>query len=277
MKCAWKELLAILPTWIAVEADRLGKETLQELRLRLGKPPELVMGQKSIRLTRKVTRDDLNFCINIASRYSPWAAQTIAEGFITAPGGHRIGICGEAVVKHGTVTGIRDAQMLCIRVARDFPGIGAKADALSGSILLLGPPGSGKTTLLRDIVRRASGKEAVAVVDERRELFPAAGSFDCGDRLDVLCGCPKAQGIDMVLRTMGPSCIAVDEITAEVDCEALIRAGWCGVRLLATAHAATIRDLNSRPVYKALATKGLFDHVLILSRDKSWRAERMDR
>lgn len=273
MKCAWKELLAVLPPWLSKEADKLGRDSLQELRLRLGKSPELVMGKCSKWLDRQVNRDDLNFCINTASRYSPWAAQTISEGYITAPGGHRIGICGDAVVRNGVIAGIRDAEMLCIRVARDFPGIGEKADGLMGSILLLGPPGSGKTTLLRDMVRRISRQEAVAVVDERGELFPPG--FDSGQRLDVLRGCPKHQGIDMVLRTMGPSCIAVDEITAEADCQALIRAGWCGVRLIATAHAATIRDLQSRPVYQSLVSRRLFDYVLILSRDKSWRAERM--
>ena len=274
MKCAWKELLAVLPPWIAREADTLGRDNLQELRMRLGKPPELVMQGGSRWLEKPVVKDDLNFCINTASRYSPWAAQTISEGYLTAPGGHRIGICGDAVIKNGCVCGIRDVQMLCIRVARDFQGIAAKADRLSGSILVIGPPGSGKTTLLRDMVRRASERETISVVDERGELFPAG--FDIGKRLDVLRGCPKAQGIDMVLRTMGPNCIAVDEITAEADCEALIRAGWCGVRLLATAHAATLRDLKSRPVYKSIVSKQLFDHVLILGRDKSWRTERMD-
>lgn len=276
MKCAWKELLAILPPWLAREVDTPERDSLQELRLRLGKPPELVKQGGSRWLCRMVSKDDLNVVINTASRYSPWAAQTISEGFLTAPGGHRIGICGDVVIKNGSISGIREVQMLCIRVARDFPGIGAKADELSGSILALGPPGSGKTTLLRDLVRRISERETVAVVDERGELFPAESCFENGKSLDVLRGCPKPEGIDMVLRTMGPSCIAVDEITAERDCEALVRAGWCGVRLLATAHAASIQDLRSRPVYQSLTEKKLFDHVLVLSRDKSWHAERMD-
>lgn len=274
MKCAWKELLGILPGWIGAEADKQGRDSLQELRLRCGKPPELVLRGVFHHMTRPVCREDLNFCVNTASRYSPWAAQTMAEGYLTAPGGHRIGICGEAVVKNGTVTGIREVQMLCIRVARDFPGISEGADRLTGSMLLLGPPGSGKTTLLRDLVRRISGRETVAVVDERGEIFPPG--FDTGEHLDVLRGCPKAQGIDMVLRTMGPDTIAVDEITAEGDCEALIRAGWCGVRLLATAHAASIEDLKTRPVYRSLVKTKLFDHILILSRVKTWRVERMD-
>lgn len=275
MKCAWKELLAILPQWLAAETDRLGRETLQELRLRQGHPPELHCTDGSKWLARTVSQQDLTFCINTASKYSPWAAQTISQGYITAPGGHRIGICGEAAIHNGTVSAIRTISSLCIRVARDFPGCGAEAARQHGSILLLGPPGSGKTTLLRDMIRYISKTEPVSVVDERGELFPNH-IFESGVRLDILRGCPKREGIDMVLRAMGPSCIAVDEITAAMDCDALLQAGWCGVRLLATAHASSLRDLNSRPLYRPLLESKLFDHFIVLRRDKTWREERMD-
>lgn len=274
MKCAWQELMAVLPPWMAKELHTPEREALQELRLRLGKPPELIGGSGSRWLNRTVTADDLNFCINTASRYSPWAAQSAAQGYITAPGGHRIGLCGQAVVQGGEMSGIRIPTSLCIRVARDFPGIGEEASRRKGSILLIGPPGSGKTTLLRDIVRQISKSETVAVVDERGELFPEG--MNRGIRMDVISGCPKEWGIDAVLRTMGPEVIAVDEITAEADCDALLRAGWCGVRLLATAHAASVRDLRCRKVYAPLIANRLFDHILVLSRDKSWHEERMD-
>ena len=55
----------------------------------------------------------------------------------------------------------------------------------------------------------------------------------------------------------------------------MIHAGWCGVSLLATAHAASVEDLKNRPVYAPLAQCGLFDTAVILRRDKSWRVERM--
>ena len=91
----------------------------------------------------------------------------------------------------------------------------------------------------------------------------------------MISGCSKTQGIEMVLRTMGPATIAVDEITAESDCDALIRAGWCGVRLIATAHATDISDLHNRPVYRKLWKCGLFNCVLVLQKDKTWTLERM--
>ena len=273
MKCAWKEVLSILPPWLAAEVER--RDMLQELRLRLDSPPELVFPEESQWLRRAVSRADLLFCVNTASRYSPWAAQTMANGYLTAPGGHRIGLCGEAVVNRGVMTGFREITSLCIRVARDFPGIGENAAGLSGSILLIGPPGSGKTTLLRDIVRTISQRETVAVVDEREELFPVEFR-QSAKRMDVLTGCAKVEGIEIALRCMGPSSLAVDEITAEADCEALLRAGWCGVRLLATAHAASLQDLYRRAVYRPLVKAQLFSHVLVLHRDKSWREERME-
>lgn len=277
MRCAWKELLAILPIKMRSEIDLQGRVDLRELRLRSGSPPELVLSSGSQWLTDLVDRDDLLQCINNASRYSPWNAATAAQGYLTAPGGHRIGICGEAVMKDGFMTGFREITSVCIRVARDVTGIAAKAAALSGSILILGAPGWGKTTLLRDLIRQISDKGShVSVVDERGELFPERSGFPRGRSTDVLTGCRKSHGIDTVLRTMGPDAIAMDEITASEDCQSLIRAAYCGVRLLATAHAAEVRDLCRRPVYKPLLDAKIFSTALVLRPDNSYKLERMD-
>ncbi len=272
MKCAWKELLGILPDRLKQETDK-HRDTLQELRLRLGKPVQLKTAKGNFTVSREVTREELSFVVNTACRYSPWTASGAAQGYITAPGGHRIGLCGEAVVQNGTMTGIRTPLSLNIRVARDFPGIAGELAGLKGSVLILGRPGSGKTTLLRDLIRQRSFQETVSVVDERGELFPPG--FDTGDAVDVLTGCPKDRGLDAVIRTMGPDTAAVDEITAEADCRALIRAGWCGVKLLATAHASGKQDLLCRPVYRPLVECKLFDHLVVLQPDKSFRTERM--
>ena len=271
--------MGILPPWLRQQTE--DRDNLQEIRLRKGLPPELIRSEGSQVLLRKITEQDLDFCVNMASRYSPWTAESLAEGYLTAPGGHRIGLCGQAVVRNGTVTAIKNISSLCIRVARDVPGIGKQAALLDGNILVIGAPGAGKTTLLRDIVRTISdrGPGSVAVVDQREELFPESGGVRCfpgGIRTDVLSGCPKPEGIDLVLRCMGPAVIALDEITAEADCSALIRAGWCGVRLLATAHAGSVKDLQSRQIYRKLWESRLFDHVLVMHPDKSWHREGME-
>lgn len=280
MRCAWQTFINLLPVWMREQVDKQGREGLQELRLRLGAPPELVLGNGSVWLQRAVQPEDLRFCVNVASKYSPWAANTASRGFITAPGGHRIGLCGNAVVENGVMTGIRSVTSLCLRVARDFPGIAHKAVCYQGSVLIIGKPGSGKTTLLRDLIRQRSdaGTGSVAVVDEREEIFPCSLNeicFPIGMHTDVLSGCSKAQGIESVLRSMGPDTIAVDEITAQEDCNALLHAGWCGVKLLATAHAGSRNDLYSRSVYRPIVESKLFETLLIMQPDKSWYAERI--
>lgn len=273
MMCAWKELLSVLPQRIRRDVDNLGKESLEELRLRMGAPPELVTGKGSRWLPGNVTREELGFVVNAASRYSPWAAATAAQGYLTATGGHRIGLCGEAVCRNGSFDGIREVSSLCIRVARDFPGVAERAGSIPGSVLILGAPGWGKTTLLRDLIRQRGEQAQTCVVDERGELFPAG--FSRGKRVDVLTGCPKAEGILTVLRTMGPSAIGVDEITEEKDCWALLQAANCGVSLLATAHASSLQDIRRRRIYAPLLDNHVFDTFLVLHRDKSYTVERM--
>lgn len=273
MICAWKELLGILPAWMRTDVDRLGRNSLQELRLRLNDSAELCLKTGQQYLNRNINVDDLNFVINAASKYSPWSAASMAKGYLTAPGGHRIGICGTAVCKDGQVSGIRDISSLCIRVARDFPGIAQTAATLKGSILILGAPGWGKTTLLRDLIRKAAERECVGVIDERGELFPEG--LQKGRRMDVLTGAEKRDGIDRILRTMGPSTIAVDEITAPEDSEALLQASNCGVRLLATAHASSAADFLKRKVYRPLVEYHVFDDLIILRSDKTFFTERM--
>lgn len=280
MICQWQAYLNLIPTRMRKEVDEHGRASLQELRLRVGQAPQLVLQNRSMVLRTETTEDDLKYVINGASQYSPWAAATMSEGYLTGPGGHRIGICGQAIRQTGKVTGIKDPVSLCVRTARDFPGIAGSLRKLQGSVLIIGPPGSGKTTLLRDLIRQraALGNGSVAVVDERGELFPflnGRSAYPVELNTDIMSGTGKEEGIEMVLRTMGPACIAVDEISSERDCIALLKAGWSGVSLLATAHAGNLDELKKRPVYRPVLDMKLFDHIVCLKRDKSWHLERI--
>lgn len=271
MICCWSELLRIVPPKIRSEVNQIGKEDMQELRMRCGQVPELVLSNRSEFLRSDLSPDDLIYSINMASRYSPWVAATSSDGYITAPGGHRLGLCGEGINRGGLLCGIRNISSLCIRVARDFPEMESRIPAYEESILILGAPGWGKTTLLRSVCRRISQRNKLCVVDERGELFPVG--FSRGRKMDVLTGCTKPEGIQMVLRTMGPDYIAVDEITDPGDAEALRQASYCGVKLLATAHASSLLDLRQRPVYRHLLEAHIFSRVILLHSDKSFSPE----
>ncbi len=273
MNCAWKELMAILPPKLRTQIGQTYSDSLQEIRLRIGSPPELVTASGIHFLSGSTSADEISFIVNAASRYSPWSASSMSRGYITAQGGHRIGICGDAVIDNGIMKGFQTIRYLCIRIARDFEGISGPIGTPSGSILILGAPGWGKTTLLRDLIRSISKSKHISVVDERGELFPPG--FSTGMHTDILSNCPKSIGIEMVLRTMGPDYIAVDEVTAQSDCEALLDAAHCGVDLLATVHAGSVQDLINRKLYQNLLNAKVFSTYVIMFRDKSWKVERI--
>lgn len=274
MICAWKQLLSVLPQEISTQVDPLGREELQELRLRVNAPPEMITGSGSVWLRGVVRQEEVNYIVNAASRYSPWCAATAAQGYITAPGGHRIGICGDAVSCGDDRTGsFQNIRSLSIRVARDYPGISGKIPAAGESVLILGAPGWGKSTLLRDLARNIANERIVCVVDERGELFPEG--IARGKRMDVLSGFSKSRGLEMLLRTMGPEYIAMDEITAEEDCASVIGAANCGVRLIATAHASSMRDFEIRNLYRELINRNVFSVIVLLRKDKSYQIERV--
>lgn len=280
MTCAWDSFLRILPHWLRNDVDTMGKAALLELRLRLNQYPTLKFKDKQINLRRKISAEDMCFCINAASKYSPWVAKTAESGFLTASGGHRIGICGDASGLAGSLTDLTGISSLCLRIARDFPGIADPICTFEGSLLIIGKPGCGKTTLLRDLIRQRSERmnECVCVVDERFEIFPKIGKefcFKIGSNTDVLSGCKKNRGIEMLIRSMNPDTIAIDEITAAEDCDALLHSGWCGINLLATAHAGSKSDLMQRPIYRPIIDSHLFETLIVMNNDMSFHIERL--
>ena len=107
----------------------------------------------------------------------------------------------------------------------------------------------------------------VGVVDERSEI---AGSFrgvpgnDVGMRTDVLDGCPKAEGMMMLIRSMSPKVIAVDEIGSSDELAALMTAMHCGCVLLATVHGSSMEELRKKPVLKDMMELKMFERYVVL-------------
>lgn len=266
---------ALLPPELRRAALGLPEEdrtVCEELRLRRGCRASALLDGREYVLegARAVTDSDLYSVLEAATRASLHAAaDQLRRGFIAAPGGVRVGVCGTAVMGAGGMEGIRNVSSLCIRVPRAVPGCadGIWPSLTAGgfrSTLIASPPGGGKTTLLRELIRRLSASGLrVAAADERGEIADAwsgVPGFDLGPCADVLTGMPKAQGAGLLLRAMGPQIIAMDEVADGNDAGALLEAAGCGVRLLATVHGG--RGEAARPLTRRLLDSGAFERLV---------------
>lgn len=246
------------------------RDKVEEFRLRVGRPFCAAGSGKRYTLADAVTRDELDTLLQRATRSSVHTyMEQIRQGFITVPSGHRLGLCGETAAQDGAVANLRAFSSCNLRIARQLVGL---ADGLcrrcypSGfeSTLILAPPGGGKTTLLRDMARILSQSLTVAVADERMEIAACRDGepqFDVG-QCDVMSGGNKSQVMTMLLRSMSPQVIVLDEITCQDDAAALIAASYTGCRFLTTVHACSVQELLLRPVYRLLMEQGIFRQII---------------
>ncbi|ATY84393.1 stage III sporulation protein AA [Kyrpidia spormannii] len=274
-----------------------GLSGIEEIRIRRERPVQVcTKGHEGFltedgRLARSadlgmvISTEELMQIVQGLSQSSLYALEEeLRRGYITLPGGHRVGLAGRAVVAGGRIQTQVDITGLNFRIAKPVVGVSRVLapwliDGMSmpASTLILSPPQCGKTTLLRDLAYHLSigawhprvPPLKVAVVDERSEL---AGTFqgrhyhDLGPRTDVLDGCPKAEGMMMMVRSMSPEVLITDEVGGAADIAALMEAVGSGVVVLASAHAASLADAESRPALRPLLEGRLFRRYVVLSR-----------
>ena len=281
-----KTILKILPHEVKEALLQLGGrcEQLQEIRMRIGQPLILMEQGKELISTTIVTERLMKEALDYISNYSLYAYENeLKQGFITIEGGHRVGVAGCTALENGHVKNLKYITFLNIRISHEvlrcadklFPYI-TKGNELYHT-LIISPPRCGKTTLLRDLIRQISDGNsfitgrAVGVVDERSELsgcYKGVPQHHMGMRTDILDNCPKAEGMLMLIRSMSPQVIAVDEIGAMDEVRAIQYSMNCGCKMLATVHGKSMEEIQKKPLFHELLERQCFERFIVLQNRK---------
>ena len=289
-----EEIAKLFPAHIrqALLAAHFDMDQVYEIRLRVNAPLIVIYQGKEYFLTREgefsreesqgcfVRAEDLKETMEYVSSYSMYAfEEEIRQGFITIQGGHRVGIAGKTVLEGDRIKSVKYISYINLRLSHQIKGCASPILPYiikNGSIchtLIISPPRCGKTTLLRDLIRQVSSGSSympgvtVGVVDERSEIggsYQGIPQNDLGIRTDVLDCCPKAEGMMMLIRSMSPEVVAVDELGDYEDIHAIESVIHCGCKLFATVHGSSIEDIKRKPLMQRLVRERIFERYIVL-------------
>lgn len=278
-----------------IKIPNIYKKDIEEIRIRVNTPINILLNNKDYFVKRDgnlsfnpkegilVNRDHINKTFQLITNYSLYSLEDeIKNGFITLKGGHRVGFSGKVIFGNKGIEGVKDISSLNFRIGREKIGISNdiihhlfNSKEYFQNTLIISPPQCGKTTLLRDIIRNLSnGIEEIGLkgykiglVDERSEIagvYNGTPQKTVGIRTDILDSCHKSLGIMMLIRSMSPEIIAVDEIGSNDDVMSIQEALRAGIKLIATIHGYSINDIENRSSMKELFKDKVFKRYIIL-------------
>ena len=267
-----------------------GNKFLEEIRIRMNKRVSLKYGQENIFINYVITKEEMEIILEKIFKGSRYTYQNeIVNGFVTIDGGHRIGLTGEVIIDDGKIININNISSLNIRISRIIKDVSLFLDDYivnDNSIcntLIVSVPGQGKTTILKDLIRRISDGKInglrslnVSVVDERCELatnIDKEGKNNLGERTDVISNVSKDKGMRILIRSMAPDVIVVDEIGTKDDVEAIKYAVTSGIKGIFTAHGDSFERLIKSPILRELIDLNIIERIIVLSKTEKGKIE----
>ncbi len=263
-------MLKYLPPVVRGKIEQMGGfARVGEIHLRAGRRASVTVDGKNHMLDYCASRDELDGILHAVCGGSIYAHRdSIRAGYVTLPGGVRVGLAGRAVTEGDEVVAVTALTALCFRIPHRACGVADEMYRIwhdaggNGGILVLAPPACGKTTFLREFVIKASSGETarrVAVVDTREELCMT----EEGDLVTVLRGYPRAAGLEIALRTLSPEVLVCDEIGAG-DIVAVREILHGGAPLVVAVHGSSLTNIMHRQGMETLIKSGVFSYAITL-------------
>ena len=162
----FERIRALLPDRLFLGVDTTCLEkNCEEIRVRVNRTVRFTVSGRELK--GGIIADEA-LCADVLEGLSEHSAfsmeNELREGFFTARGGCRVGVCGRMYSENQSITRLWNISGFNIRIAREIKGcadgivnaITAQHGLCLRGLLVLSPPGVGKTTLLRDAARQLS-------------------------------------------------------------------------------------------------------------------------
>lgn len=270
-------LFSFLPTYIEeslqefLNANKFS--SINEIRIKKNSFICLVADSKNIKTNIYVNEyyiEEIFLSLCHGSIYAH--VNTIKEGYISLGQGLRAGICGTAVLEGNSLDAVKNISSINIRIPNRIFGASnyvfnlLKKSNFNKSMLIYSSPGVGKTSILRDLILKLNSTSPpirFSVIDSREEIITPYFEKCI---FDVFVSYPKGLAIELATKSMTPEIIICDEISSDDEANAILKATNNGVKLIATTHASSYKEVSSKAILKSLINNNVFDYFIGVNR-----------
>ena len=270
---ALNSVISKFPSYLGTRlTSYLGEEKfrqIDEIRLKANSFLCLIADNKNVITDIYISEEIIEECFNSLCNNSIYAHfDTIKQGYISVGNGIRACICGKASIENNQFLGIHNISSINIRIpnkihnASNFLFNLMKKTNFSKSILLYSAPGVGKTSILRDLILKIEDifpKIRYSIIDTKEEITSGIDALITGD---IFLSYPKGLAIELATKGMTPQYILCDEISSYDEAISIQKALNCGVKIVATTHAGSKKELLSKEILKGLFNNNVFDYAL---------------